>query len=264
MGRVRPPCVLTIAGSDSGAGAGLQADARTIGALGGYAATVVTTVTAQNARGVRAWSPVPAALITAQIDAVLDGLPVAAIKTGLLTGAAVRAVARALARRPDRPLVVDPVLQSTSGTRFLHGRGLRALQRELLPRAALVTPNWPEAAVLTGRPVRSAAEAEAAARRMIAAGCRAVLVKGGHGRGPLVRDCLVTADGRTRWFAGPRIKTKNTHGTGCVLSAAIAFELARGRPLPAAVAAARRFLRASLRRHRGLRLGPGRGPAFPG
>lgn len=259
---MKPPfCVLTIAGSDSGAGAGIQADARTIHALGGHALTAITAVTAQNTRGVTAWRAVPTALFTAQLDAVLDDFPVAAIKTGLLPGtAAVRAVVKALRRFPGLPLVVDPVLGSTSGTRFLPVAGLRVLQRELLPLATLVTPNWPEAAALTGREVRTFAEAEAAALALAdAAGC-AVLVKGGHAPGRICRDFLVTTDGRGRWFASPRVATRNTHGTGCVLSAAIAAGLARGLSLPVAVQHAREHLHRALLSGRRRHWGPGRGP----
>ena len=258
-----PVGVLTIAGSDSGAGAGLQADARTIQALGGYALTVVTAVTAQNKRGVAAWQPVPSPLIAAQIRAVLSDFDVAAIKTGLLPGAgAVRAIAKELRRHPRRPLVIDPVIGSTSGTRFLSRAGLLALRRELLPLATLVTPNLPEAEALSGRRVRTDAEAEAAARQLAAEfGC-AVLVKGGHAPGRVCRDCLVTAAGRVRWFASPRVATRNTHGTGCVLSAAIASGLARGRPLEAAIGEARGFLCRSLQRNRRVKWGRGSGPAF--
>jgi hydroxymethylpyrimidine/phosphomethylpyrimidine kinase len=263
--RPKRPCVLSIAGSDSGAGAGIQADARTIQALGGFAATAVAAVTAQNTLGVSAWRPVPSRLIAEQVRAVLEDLPVAAVKTGLLPGAsAIRAVARELARGRRLPLVVDPVIGSTTGTRFLSAEGLRALRRHLLPLATVVTPNWPEAAALAGHPVFSEAEAEAAAKGLARdCGC-AVLVKGGHGRGRSCRDCLATPDGRVRWYSGRRIETRNTHGTGCVLSAAIAFGLAAGRPLEAAVAEAVGFLRRGLRSGRMVRWGGGAGPAFGG
>lgn len=261
----RPVCILTIAGSDSGAGAGIQADARTIHALGGYALTAVSAITAQNGAGVRAWEAVSPALLEAQLAAALEGFPVAAVKTGLLPGpAAIRVVARILARAPRRPLVVDTILGSTSGTRFVPPAGLRALKSELLPLATLATPNWPEAEALTGGKIRSEADAAEAARRLCAeCGC-AVLVKGGHGRGREVVDCLAEPEGRMVLIRGRRIATGNTHGTGCVLSAAIAFELGSARPLEAAVARARRFLERSLAAGRGLRWGPGRGPAFPG
>ena len=260
-----PPCVLTIAGSDSGAGAGLQADSRTIHALGGYALTAITAVTAQNSRTVTAWLPVSPYLLSAQIAAVAEDFSVRAIKTGLLPGtAAVRAAATALATLPDIPLVIDPVIGSTSGTRFLSDSGVRALKKDLLPRATLVTPNWPEAALLTGLPVTTFAEAETAANHLLKTGCAAVLVKGGHAPGLLCRDILVTAYGRTRFFESPRIATRNTHGTGCVLSAAIATGLAHGQPLATAITRAHEFLQRSLSAHRRIKLGAGAGPAFPG
>ena len=260
----RPPCVLTIAGSDSGAGAGVQADARTIHALGGFACTAITAVTAQNTRGISAWRAEPPTLLAAQLAAVLSDFPVAAAKTGLLPGtAAVRAVANALALHPRVPLVVDPVIGSSSGTRFLDAAGIRTLRRVLLPRATLVTPNWPELEALTERSIPDY-DAAASAAQILAneIGC-AVLIKGGHAPDrQRCRDALVTADGRVRWFSSPRIATPNTHGTGCVLSAAIAAALARGFPLEKAIATARAFLHHSLRTHRRLRWG-GRGPAFP-
>jgi hydroxymethylpyrimidine/phosphomethylpyrimidine kinase len=259
------PCVLTIAGSDSGAGAGVQADARTIHALGGYALTALTAITAQNTRGVQLWGPVPARLLAAQLQAVAEDFPIAAIKTGLLPGpAAVRVVVAALARHPGVPLVVDPVMGSTTGTRFLSAAGMRVLRRELLPLATLITPNWPEAAILAGRPVRTWAEAEHAGRVLAAETGGAVLVKGGHGPGRTCRDCLILKDGTVQWSSRRRIATRNTHGTGCVLSAAIACKLAQGRPLAEAVARAAEFLQRALLAGRHRRLGTGAGPAFSG
>lgn len=279
-----PPVVLTIAGSDSGAGAGIQADSRAIHALGGFACTAITALTAQNTLGVTAWRPTPPALLAAQIDAVLSDLPVAALKTGLLPGApAIRAVATALARHPRIPLVIDPVIGSTSGTRFLDAAGLRALRSHLFPIATLITPNWPEAAALTGLPVTTLAAAEAAALALArSAGC-AVLLKGGHSpdRDRCIDLLVAPAAGATassaassrssaapafhlRRFSAPRLATPNTHGTGCTLSAAIAAGLARGLALPAAVSRARALLRRGLFSHRSTRLGSGRGPAFFG
>ena len=257
-----PRCVLTIAGSDSGGGAGVQADARTIEALGGFACTAITAITAQNTRRVARWEAVPPKLIGAQIEAVLDDLPVQAIKTGLLPGAAaVREIARVLQRYPHVPLVVDPVIGSTSGTRFLDAAGLRALRRDLLPRATLVTPNWPEAAALAGEAVRGADEARRVARQLAAdLGC-AVLLKGGHAPGDSCRDLFVAPDGRVRAFTGSRIATTNTHGTGCVLSAAIATALARGQALVPAIGSARAFLRRALRSGRATHW-PAHGPAY--
>ncbi len=261
----RAPGVLTIAGSDSGAGAGVQADARTIHALGGYALTAITAITAQNTRGVQRWAPVASGLLAAQLGSVLDDFPVAAVKTGLLTGpAAIRAVVEALARHPGIPLVVDPVLGSTTGTRFLSDAGVRTLRRGLLPRATLVTPNWPEVALLTGRPVRTWAEAEQAGRELLAQCGGAVLVKGGHGPGPACRDCLLLSNGTVRWFSRRRIATRNTHGTGCVLSAAIATGLAHGWNLEEAVCRACEFLQQALLSGKRVRRGAGAGAAFPG
>jgi hydroxymethylpyrimidine/phosphomethylpyrimidine kinase len=260
-----PACVLTIAGSDSGGGAGVQADARTIQALGGFACTAITAVTAQNTRGITAWRPVSADLLAAQLAAVLDDLPVAAVKTGLLPGtAAVRAVVNALSTRSGIPLVVDPVLGSTSGTRFLPPAALRVLRLELLPRATLVTPNWPEAEALTGLRIRTRADVEAAGRHLLAAGCRAVLIKGGHGPGLRCGDALMEAGQKAVWWESRRIRTRNSHGTGCVLSAAIALRLARGDSLVAATSAARKFLLAGLIAGRRMAMGDGAGPAFLG
>jgi hydroxymethylpyrimidine/phosphomethylpyrimidine kinase len=258
----RPTCVLTIAGSDSGGGAGIQADARTIHALGGFACTAITAITAQNTRGVASWRTVAPKMIEAQIAAVLDDLPIRAIKTGLLPGAAaVRAVARALESHAGIPLIVDPVIGSTSGTRFLDAGGLRALRRELLPLATLVTPNWPEAEALSGERIVTFAAAERVARKLSEAfGC-AVLLKGGHGPSSACRDYLATTDGKIRRFESPRLPTRNTHGTGCVLSAAIAAELAQGRSISAAVGTARRFLQQALRRGQATDW-RGAGPAY--
>jgi hydroxymethylpyrimidine/phosphomethylpyrimidine kinase len=260
-----PFCVLSIAGSDSGAGAGIQSDLRTIRAIGGHGLTAVTAVTAQDTERISAWKPVADGLIAAQIRSALGGFPVAAVKTGLLPGSgAVRAVALTLSRGPAIPLVVDPVLASASGTRFISKAGARVLRDRLFPIATVVTPNWPEAAELTGLPVGSHAQAEKAAHRLSAECRRPVLVKGGHAPGKDCRDCLASPDGGTQWFAVVRIATRNSHGTGCVLSAAIASWLGRGANLAEAVRLAQSFLQRALVRGRGLDWGPGRGPAFYG
>lgn len=238
----------------------MLADVRVVRALGGFAAGAVTAVTAQNSRGVRAWRPVPPALIRAQIEAVFEDLPVTAVKVGLLPGPAAEAVARALGGRRV-PIVVDPVLGSTSGARFISAAGRGMLLEHLLPMATLATPNWPEAAELTGLKVASAVEAEAAGRALLSRGCQAVLVKGGHAPGMRLVDVLVTPGG-TRRLSGRRIETGNTRGTGCALSTAIACALGRGAALPEAVASARRFLLRHLRRNRHLRLGSRAGPSI--
>jgi hydroxymethylpyrimidine/phosphomethylpyrimidine kinase len=260
-----PFCVLTVAGSDSGGGAGIQSDLRTIRAIGGHGLTAVTAVTAQDTERISAWRPVPDALIAAQVRSALGGFPVAAVKTGLLPGAgAVRAVALILSRGPSIPLVVDPVLSSSSGTRFISKAGVGVLRARLFPLASLVTPNWPEAAELSGLPVGTHAQAEEAAHRIASECLRPVLVKGGHARGGTCRDCLATPDGVTVWLEGPRITARNTHGTGCVLSAAIASWLGRGADLAGAIRLSQSFLQRALVRGRGLDWGPGRGPAFYG
>ncbi len=267
MGKVRklrPRCVLAVAGSDSGGGAGVQADARAIRASGCHALTAITAVTAQSTRGVEAWDPVSPSLIARQMTAVLKDFSVGAVKTGLLPGAAaVRAVARALGSHPRLPLVIDPVLGSSSGTRFLDRSGVRELKRRLLPRAALVTPNWPEAAAISGFAVRTLRDAERVAVKILETGCGAVLVKGGHGKGGSCVDILATRGGGVQRFSGRRIRSRNTHGTGCVLASAIAAGLAQGRTLEAAVGSARRLLRKGLLGGGSLHWGRGSGPALP-
>jgi len=262
---ISPVCILTVAGSDSGGGAGVQVDQRTIRAIGGHALTAVTAVTAQDTLGVSAWEPVSAALVRAQVESALSGFPVAAVKTGLLPGpGTIRAVASALARFPALPLVIDPVLSSTSGTRFLSDTGVRALRTLLFPIASVITPNWPEAAALTGLTVRTHAQAARAAAQLALECGRPVLVKGGHARGGTCRDCLAIPGKDILWYEAPRIATTNTHGTGCVLSSAIASWLGRGAALPEAVRLARSFLQRALTRGRGLRWKGGRGTAFYG
>jgi hydroxymethylpyrimidine/phosphomethylpyrimidine kinase len=260
-----PFCVLTIAGSDSGGGAGIQADQRTIRALGGHALTAVTAVTAQDTRRVAAWRPVSIFLLRAQVESAMEGFPVSAVKTGLLPGAgAIRAVAALLRHAPSVPIVVDPVLGSSGGTPFLSAGDLRAFRRHLFPLASLITPNWPEAAALSGVPVRTYGDAETAARRIALECGRPVLVKGGHSPGAACRDCLAFADGGVAWFGHPRVATSNTHGTGCVLSSAIAAWLGRGATLVDAIRFAQSFLRRGLVRGSAIDWGRGRGPAFFG
>lgn len=257
-------CVLAIAGSDSGGGAGIQADSRAIRALGAFAVTAITAVTAQSTRGVSAWLPVEPRLIAAQVKAVLDDMPVGAVKIGLLPGAAaVRAVAEALEGHRI-PVVLDPVVGSTTGTQFLDDAGRRLMRRRLFPLATLVTPNWPELALFSGRPVVDEAGAERAARRLAEAADCAVLAKGGHGRGARCADLLVRAGEPVVRFVGPRRRTMNTHGTGCTLASGIATGLARGWDLPKAIDRARALLQEGLCAGRDYRWGSGAGPAFPG
>jgi hydroxymethylpyrimidine/phosphomethylpyrimidine kinase len=256
---LRPPTVVSIASSDSGGGAGIQADLLTFAAHGVHGATVIVAGTAQNTRGVRAVEPFPARFVAAQIDAVFEDLRPRAVKIGMLFDAArVRTVARGLDRHRARNVVLDPVMVSTSGARLLSRSGVDVLRRELLPRCDLVTPNRPEAEALARMRIRSDSDRRLAAGVLADLGARAVLLKGGHGRGAVSRDLLF--DGRFfTEFSAPRLRTRATHGTGCVLSAAIASELALGRGLEDAILRAIAYLRAGLSRGRY----PGRGPGIP-
>lgn len=235
------PVALTIAGSDSGGGAGLQADLKVWEAQGVFGASVVTCVTAQNTCEVRAVDVISADRVCLQMDAVFDDLDVVAVKTGLLpTPAMVEEVAASLQRRRARPLVVDPVLVATSGDALARDGVAAALVDSLFPLATLVTPNLDEARALTGRRVETLADMRDAARDLVGRGARAVLVKGGHLPGAAV-DVLLD-EGGFEEFAAPRIDVGSVHGTGCALSAAIAGGFARGRPGREAVGAAKRLL----------------------
>jgi hydroxymethylpyrimidine/phosphomethylpyrimidine kinase len=256
------PVALTIAGSDSSAGAGLQADLKTFSALGVYGATAVTSVTAQNTTGVSAVHNVPADVISAQIEAVFADLNVRAVKTGMLgcwTG--VVAVAETLeARAKDIPIVVDPVMVSTSGSVLLEPGAAAALKSRLFPLAALITPNLLEAAELLDLPPAvTEAEMREQASRLLAIGPRAVLIKGGHALGGEATDFFY--DGSTfRAFTTPRIETKNTHGTGCTLASAIAACLVKGLSMEDAIAGAKAYLQVAIMNAAGLELGSGPGP----
>ena len=253
-----PRVILTIAGSDSCAGAGIQADLKTIAACGGYGATAITAVTAQNTRGVHEVFELPPEFVTAQVTAVFDDLDVAAVKTGMLASADIaRAVARELRRHRAGPVVVDPVMIAKGGHALLHDDAVECLRTEVLPLATLITPNRLEAEKLAGMPVRRIEDAEAAGRVILSSGCAAVLVKGGHLETQSAVDVLVTADG-VEVFEANRITTPHTHGTGCTLSAAIATYLGRGADLSAAIRAAKLYVTEAIRN--GLALGKGHGP----
>lgn len=255
------PIALTIAGSDCSGGAGIQADLKSFAACGAYGASVITALTAQNTMGVRAVHAVPADFVTAQLDAVFDDLDVRAVKIGMVADRAVIAViARAMAARRPGHLVLDPVMVATSGDRLLAADAIETLRRDLIPLADLITPNLPEAAALLDASTASTDdEAAAQGRELLARGARAVLVKGGHGRGAESVDMLVTPQGVTR-FAAARVETKNTHGTGCSLSSAIAAYLARGHDLAGAVGAAKQFVTDAIAASGRLDVGKGHGP----
>lgn len=257
----RTPNILSIAGSDPSGGAGVQADLKTIGAVGGYGMAAITALTAQNTRGVSAVHVPPVAFLVAQIDTVFADIRVDAVKIGMLADAAVAAaVAERLSAHGARTIVLDPVLVATSGATLGAPGVVETMRTQLLPRATLVTPNLPEAARLADRPMAATLDdMRDTARALVEAGARAVLVKGGHLAGPEAIDVLF--DGRTmQVFAAPRIDTPNTHGTGCTLSSAIATALALGADLPDAIARAKAYLTEALRHAGDLTVGTGHGP----
>ncbi len=252
------PVALSIAGSDSGAGAGVQADLKTFAALGVYGVTVITAITAQNTLGVRAVQDVNADVISAQLDAIAEDFTINALKTGMLSSAAIiETVAAGIGRHRLGPLVVDPVMIAKSGDRLLREDAVDALRRRLLPLAAVVTPNIPEAEVLAGRPIRTRDDRLAAARAIMELGAHAVVIKGGHSEDDPIVDLLVDSQGVHEYRAA-RIVTTSTHGTGCTFSAAITAGLATALDLPAAVAEARAYVSRALASAPGL--GHGHGP----
>ena len=255
------PVALTIAGPDSSGGAGIQADLKTFAALGVYGASAITALTAQNTSGVSAIHLVPPEFLVAQIDAMFSDLAVGAVKIGMVTGLAlIDAIVDALKRGSPRHVVLDPVMVASSGDRLLAADAVEALRKRLIPLASLVTPNLPEAAALLSEPLASSAAAiERQGKRLLALGCPAVLIKGGHDEGSESVDYLVQAGG-TIALAAPRIATKNTHGTGCSLSSAIAAELAKGAELETAVSNAKGFISAAIASADRFTVGHGHGP----
>ena len=255
------PIALTIAGSDSSGGAGIQADLKTFAAFGVYGASVVTALTAQNTRGVTGIHLVPADFVTAQIDAVFSDLAVNAVKVGMVAQVAtIDAIVAGLTQWSPKHVVLDPVMVATSGDRLLATDAVEALRTKLIPRASLITPNLPEAAALLDEPVAlSEAAIESQGKRLLALGCPAVLIKGGHGQGTESIDYLIGGDGIIA-LAAPRIATRNTHGTGCSLSSAIAAGLAKGEDMETAVRNAKVWLSAAIAAADRLDVGHGNGP----
>jgi hydroxymethylpyrimidine/phosphomethylpyrimidine kinase len=251
--------VLIVAGSDSGGGAGIQADIKAVTAMGGYAATAITALTAQNTRGVHGVVPIEPAFIVQQIEVVLTDIGADALKTGMLHSAAVIAAVAASFKKHAAgvPLVVDPVMVAKGGHRLLLGEAEAALRDTLLPMAVLLTPNLPEAAVLAGFPVRAEADMLRAAERLLTLGPKAVLMKGGHLDGDRIVDLLIH-DGQIERFEDARIQSRSTHGTGCTLASAIAAGLAQKMSLRDAVARARTYVRRAIETAPGL--GQGHGP----
>ncbi len=251
--------VLAIGGSDSGGGAGIQADIKTIAALGGYAATAITAITAQDTLGVHAIHRIPPAMVARQIAVVLDDIGADAIKTGMLGDAAtIEAVCDALACRSSLPLVLDPVMAAKGGVALLDPDALATLKRRLVPLATLITPNLPEAEALTGLAVRDADGMAHAAEALLALGAAAVLLKGGHLPGETVTDLLVMRGAGSLRLAAPRIASRHTHGTGCTLASAIATGLAQGMALADAVKRGHAAVRAAIAAAPGF--GAGHGP----
>lgn len=252
---------VTVAGSDSGGGAGIQADLKTFSALGVYGASVVTALTAQNTKGVTAIHDVPATFVAAQLNAVFSDLAINAVKIGMLSQPAViEAVAAGLDRYSQTSIVLDPVMVATSGDRLISPDAIEGITRLLLPKSLLITPNLPEAAALLDAPLaRNETDMQAQAERLLVAGARAVLIKGGHAEGVESVDLLVTPTSVARLVA-QRIPTRNTHGTGCTLSSAIAAGLAKGFDLAKAVREAKAYVTHAIAAADSLSIGSGHGP----
>lgn len=252
---------LTIAGSDSGGGAGIQADLKTFSALGVYGTTVITALTAQNTKGVTGVLDVDPAFVTAQMDAVFSDIRIDAVKIGMLSRPEViRAVREGLDRWRVEQVVLDPVMVATSGDVLLVPEAIETLRRVLIPRATVITPNLAEAAALLDTTIaQSREEMVAQGEALLRLGAQAVLIKGGHGTGAEAADVLIGA-GAPHWFSAQRHQTTNTHGTGCTLSAAIAAGLAQGLDLMQSIRAAKAYLTAAIRAADGLAIGSGHGP----
>ena len=254
-----PPIALTIAGSDSGGGAGIQADLKTFSALGAYGASVITALTAQNTRAVTAVHEAPPEMVAAQIEAVFSDLEVGAVKIGMLSSPEIiNAVADGLSGR-NVPIVLDPVMVAKSGDALLQDHAVQALKTRLLPMATVLTPNLPEAARLAGADAVDPDDTSVA-NDLLAMGPSSVLLKGGHGTGDECTDLLVRKNGPALRLTAPRIETTNTHGTGCTLSSAIAAGLAAGHALDDAIRAAHAYLQGAIRAADGLGIGSGHGP----
>lgn len=252
--------ILTIAGSDTSAGAGIQQDLKTITALGHYAVTVPTALTAQNTVGVQRVMAVPDDMLRAQLDSVLSDISVAAVKIGMIPNGESARIITAAVSQLRVPVVCDPVMLSTSGTQLMADECIDYIVQTLFPLCTLVTPNLPEALRLSGLPAGS--DAEAMGRRLVSMCGTAFLLKGGHAEGRLMRDILYCPDGERHEYCSPRIDSPNLHGTGCTLSSAVAALLAEGRSLPEAVAGAKALIDKGIAGGRALRIGRGNGPLW--
>jgi len=257
----RYAAVLTIAGSDSGGGAGIQADIKTMSALGCYATSAITAITVQNTMGVTGIHSVPAAIVRGQVDAVMTDIQPAAIKIGMVHSAELAVtLAEALVAYPEVPVVLDPVMISTSGHKLIEDDTVALLREKLFPLAALITPNLDEAAVLYGKPLHSLEEMKQAADNLLQTGCRAVLIKGGHLKGEKVYDVYKDVEGEELVLENDWIESNNVHGTGCTLSSAIASYLALGNTLLQAVQLAKNYITNAIAAGRDVVTGKGHGP----
>jgi hydroxymethylpyrimidine/phosphomethylpyrimidine kinase len=257
----RYPRLLTIAGSDSGGGAGIQADLKTFSALGCYGMSAITALTAQNTTGVRAIHAIPPQMLRDQIDAVIEDIGVDAVKIGMLHAPEiVQVVADAIDRHQLRQVILDPVMIATSGAVLIENEAVKALVQQLFPRVQLITPNLDEAGFLVGYTLKNEADMESAADQLLGVGARAVLIKGGHLSGDTVADLFVNSQGQKWWLRAPRIHSPNTHGTGCTLSSAIAAHLALGDPIEQAIENSHAYIRQALQAGAHVRTGSGSGP----
>lgn len=257
----RYPTVLTIAGSDSGGGAGIQADLKTIAALGAYGASAITALTAQNTTGVRAIHPVPGEFLKYQLEAVFEDIIIDSVKIGMInTVETAEIIAGILDRFQPGFVIFDPVMASTSGAKLIQDETIDVLWKELFPRAALITPNLDEAKILVGRQIRDTPEMISAAEEMIQKGCQAVLLKGGHLIAPKLFDVFVQKEEKPQIFESDYIESKNVHGTGCTLSSAIATYVALGNSLPEAIRLAKIFVARAIEAGKNIITGKGSGP----
>lgn len=259
----KPVCVLSIAGSDSGGGAGLQADIKTVSSLGGFSATAVSAVTVQNTQGVKAVLPIPVENVCAQVEAVCEDIHPDAVKISMLPDAALAApLAKILKKHACRHIVIDPVMVATSGHTLVELPGVWNLVKHLFPLAEIVTPNLEEARVLAGFGLNDENACLRAAQGILQHGAKAVLIKGGHAQSEEMKDLLLTQErpDKPMWFRSPRVHTANLHGTGCTLSAALAFFLASGRSLNEAVAAAKNYISLAIDAAKDMQIGKGSGP----
>lgn len=258
---LRYPTVLIIAGSDSGGGAGIQADLKTIAALGAYGASAITALTAQNTLGVRAIHPVPATFLQDQIEAVFEDITVDAVKIGMVSQIEIaEVIARNIVKFQPKFVVFDPVMVSTSGSKLIEDETINALWKTLFPLADLITPNLDEAQVLIGRKINSVDEMKIAAAEMVQKGCKAVLLKGGHLIGPVLYDVFARKGEETLTFETAYIESNNVHGTGCTLSSAIATFIALGNSIPEAILFAKNYVAEAIEAGKNIQTGKGSGP----